>query len=425
MDPFIIEKDFKLLKPDKYTFFVLDRIMRGSPEVLISDHERLIICFSERPFPVWIWTPDDASEEEMERAYQLAGENGLVTGEHHFNMKYNLAEHFIRRAARDGLKMKLLVNMFAYDCPEPVRPEAEADGEIYRCEMRDVEELVSFLEMFHNEIGIDQKDAAGYRADAEAFIKAAEKEGITGHPVHIKLDTGMCRLGFNPECDMEKLIARLKSQNAVIPRSVFSHFVGSDSDGFDAFSARQFALFDKASRQLQDAFDHKILRHMDNSAGIEHFPERQMDMCRLGLGLYGVNPRTNQIMNNVNTLKTTILQMRNVKAGETVGYSRKGVLEHDSVIAAIPIGYADGLNRHLGNRHCYCLVNGQKAEYVGNICMDVAMIDVTGIDCAEGDMVEIFGDHLPVTVLSDVLETIPYEVMTGISNRVKRVYFQD
>lgn len=172
MDPFIIEKDFKLLKPDKYTFFVLDRIMRGSPEVLISDHERLIICFSERPFPVWIWTPDDASEEEMERAYQLAGENGLVTGEHHFNMKYNLAEHFIRRAARDGLKMKLLVKMYAYDCPEPVRPEAEADGEIYRCEMRDVEELVSFLEMFHKEIGIDQKDAAGYRADAEAFIKA-------------------------------------------------------------------------------------------------------------------------------------------------------------------------------------------------------------------------------------------------------------
>jgi alanine racemase len=259
----------------------------------------------------------------------------------------------------------------------------------------------------------------------EALIKAAEKEGITGHPVHIKLDTGMCRLGFNPDCDMERLIARLKSQNAVIPRSVFSHFVGSDSDGFDEFSARQFTLFDKASRQLQESFDHKILRHIDNSAGIEHFPERQLDMCRLGLGLYGVNPRTNEIIHNVNTLKTTILQMRQVKVGETVGYSRKGVVEHDSTIAAIPIGYADGLNRHLGNRHCYCLVNGQKAEYVGNICMDVAMIDVTGIDCAEGDMVEIFGDHLPVTVLSDVLETIPYEVLTGISNRVKRVYFQD
>ena len=141
--------------------------------------------------------------------------------------------------------------------------------------------------------------------------------------------------------------------------------------------------------------------------------------------LYGIDSRNNHIINNVSTLKTTILQIHNVAASETVGYSRKGTLDRDSRIAAIPIGYADGLNRKLGNRHCYCLVNGQKAPYVGNICMDVAMIDVTDIDCKEGDSVEIFGDNLPVTVLSDVLDTIPYEVLTGISNRVKRVYFQD
>ena len=266
----------------------------------------------------------------------------------------------------------------------------------------------------------------------DALIRAARKEGITGWPVHIKLDTGMHRLGFDPENDMDELIDRLKHQNAVIPRSVFSHFVGSDSDDFDAFSAEQFAKFDAGSKQLQAAFSHKILRHMDNSAGIEHFPERQMDMCRLGLGLYGVDPRNlSPLTSNlsplkcVSTLKTTILQMRHVPAGDTVGYSRKGKIDHDSVIAAIPIGYADGLNRHLGNRHCYCLVNGQKAEYVGNICMDVAMIDVTGIDCREGDQVEIFGEHLPVTVLSDITDTIPYEILTGVSNRVKRVYFQD
>jgi alanine racemase len=148
-------------------------------------------------------------------------------------------------------------------------------------------------------------------------------------------------------------------------------------------------------------------------------------MCRLGLGLYGVNPIDNSIINNVCTLKTTILQIRQVPASDTVGYSRKGVLSRDSVIAVIPIGYADGLNRHLGNRHAYCLVNGQKAPYVGNICMDVAMIDVTDIDCREGDTVEIFGDHLPVTVLSDALDTIPYEILTSVSNRVKRIYFQD
>jgi alanine racemase len=217
----------------------------------------------------------------------------------------------------------------------------------------------------------------------------------------------------------------LQHQQAVIPRSVFSHFVGSDSDAFDEFSARQFAVFDQGSRRLQAAFSHKILRHMDNSAGIEHFPERQMDMCRLGLGLYGVNPRNNEMLSTVSTLKTTILQLRHVKAGDSVGYSRRTILERDSVIGAIPIGYADGLNRHLGNRHGYCLVNGQRAEYVGNICMDVAMIDVTDIDCHEGDRVEIFGRNLPVTVLSDTIDTIPYEVLTAVSNRVKRVYYQD
>lgn len=282
-------------------------------------------------------------------------------------------------------------------------------------------EMTAFKTMFDYDL---EPEVYSFRL-LEALIRAAEKEGITDYPVHVKLDTGMHRLGFDPTADMKRLIDRLKHQNAIIPRSVFSHFVGSDSDAFDDFSARQFALFDAGSKQLQAAFSHKILRHMDNSAGIEHFPERQMDMCRLGLGLYGVDPRTNVMLQNVSTLKTTILQMHSVKAGETVGYSRKGVIEHDSLIAAIPIGYADGLDRRLGNRRCYCLVNGKKAPYVGNICMDVAMIDVTGIDCREGDSVEIFGDHLPVTVLSDVLETIPYEVLTGVSTRVKRVYFQD
>ena len=282
-------------------------------------------------------------------------------------------------------------------------------------------EMTAFKTMFDYDL---EPEVYSFRL-LDALVKAARKEGITGWPVHIKFDTGMHRLGFDPVDDIFKLIDRLKHQNAIIPRSVFSHFVGSDSDGFDEFSARQFALFEEGSQQLQAAFSHKILRHMDNSAGIEHFPERQMDMCRLGIGLYGVDPRNNRMLSTVSTLKTTILQMRHVPAGETVGYSRKGKIERDSVIAAIPIGYADGLNRGLGNRRCYCLVNGQKAEYVGNICMDVAMIDVTDIPCLEGDQVEIFGEHLPVTELSDVLGTIPYEVLTGVSNRVKRVYFQD
>ncbi len=259
----------------------------------------------------------------------------------------------------------------------------------------------------------------------EQLIYAAEKEGITNFPIHIKLDTGMHRLGFNPEKDMPRLIERLSRQTALVPCSVFSHFVGSDGDEFDAFSHRQFDLFDRASRQLQAAYSHKIIRHICNSAGIEHFPEYHLDMVRLGLGLYGINARNNHILNNVATLKTTILQIRDVPKGDSIGYSRRTVLDRDSRIAAIPIGYADGLNRHLGNRGCYCLVNGQKADYVGNICMDVCMLDVTGIDCKEGDQVEIFGDNLPVTVLSDALGTIPYEVLTGISNRVQRIYIQE
>ena len=282
-------------------------------------------------------------------------------------------------------------------------------------------EMTAFKTMFDYDL---EPEVYSFRL-MDALIRAAEKEGITNYPVHIKLDTGMHRLGFDPDKDIDEVIGRLKHQNAIIPRSVFSHFVGSDSDGFDDFSASQFEKFQRAADKLQAAFGHKILRHIANSAGIEHFPERQLDMCRLGIGLYGVNPRNNKMINNVSTLKTTILQMRTVPADETVGYSRKGKLSQDSVIAAIPIGYADGLDRHLGNGRGYCMVNGCKAPYVGNICMDVAMIDVTGINCKEGDMVEIFGNNLPVTVLSDALDTIPYEVLTSVSNRVKRIYLME
>ncbi len=256
------------------------------------------------------------------------------------------------------------------------------------------------------------------------LIKAAEKEGVTNFPVHIKIDTGMHRLGFAPS-DIPELIARLKRQSSVIPRSVFSHLVGSDSTQFDDFTRMQIETFERVSNELQSAFSHKILRHICNTAGIDRYPEAQLDMVRLGLGLYGVDPFSNSILSNVSTLKTTILQIRNVPKEDSVGYSRKGLLSRDSRIAAIPIGYADGLNRRLGNGNAYCMVNGQKAPYVGNICMDVCMIDVTDIDCKEGDKVIIFGDELPVTVLSDVLGTIPYEILTSVSNRVKRVYFQN
>ncbi|MBP5393235.1 MAG: bifunctional UDP-N-acetylmuramoyl-tripeptide:D-alanyl-D-alanine ligase/alanine racemase [Bacteroidaceae bacterium] len=259
----------------------------------------------------------------------------------------------------------------------------------------------------------------------DALIYAAEHEGITNFPVHIKFDTGMHRLGFDPEKDIPRLIERLKRQTALIPRSVFSHFVGSDSEDFDTFSEKQYELFLSASKQLQEAFPHPILRHICNSAAIERFPERHLEMVRLGLGLYGINSCNNEMINNVSTLRTTILQIHDVKAGESVGYSRKTILERDSRIASLPIGYADGLDRLLGNRKGYCLVNGQKADYVGNICMDVCMIDVTDIPCKEGDLVTIFGDGLPPSELASRCGTIPYEILTGIAPRVKHIYFED
>ncbi len=172
MDTYVDERDHKLLEADKYTFFVLKRIMGGDCKLLLSDHEKLILCFTGQPFPVWIWTPDDASEEEMEGAYRLAKENKLLSGEYRFNIKYSLAEYFIKRAAEEECKLSISTNMFAYDCPEPKEPEIKAEGAIHRCDMNDVEELVDFLEMFHNEIGIDRKDVQGYRADAENYIKS-------------------------------------------------------------------------------------------------------------------------------------------------------------------------------------------------------------------------------------------------------------
>ena len=278
-------------------------------------------------------------------------------------------------------------------------------------------ELSAFKTIFENNL---EPEVYSF-ALLDAMIHACEHEGYMHYPIHIKVDTGMSRLGFRPD-EMPRLIERLKGQTAVIPRSVFSHLAGSDSAEFDTFTHQQAARFIEAADTLQSAFPHKILRHICNSAGIERFPEYHFDMVRLGLGLYGISPVDNRLLHPISTLRSTILQIHDVPETETVGYSRRGQLTHPSRIASIPIGYADGLDRHLGNRLGYCIVNGHKAPYVGNICMDVCMVDVTDIPCHEGDSVEIFGPQLPVTQLAEWLGTIPYEVMTSISTRVRRVY---
>jgi len=258
----------------------------------------------------------------------------------------------------------------------------------------------------------------------DAFIAAAEKLGLTDYPIHVKIDSGMHRLGFEPQ-DMEQLLNRLKKQNQVKVRSVFSHLSGSDEAKFNAFTKQQIETFTTCADQLSVAYSHHIMRHILNSAGIERFPEYQFDMVRLGIGHYGISSLPDMNLKQVCALKTIILQIKNVKAGETVGYSRKGIVATDKRIAIIPIGYADGFDRKLGNGVGEVLINGKRAKVIGNVCMDLIMIDVTNIEANEGDQVEIFGDHLTISEVAEWLKTIPYEVLTSVSRRVKRIYFQE
>ncbi|MEG1574083.1 MAG: alanine racemase, partial [Bacteroidales bacterium] len=258
-----------------------------------------------------------------------------------------------------------------------------------------------------------------------ALVRTAEAQGITSFPVHIKIDSGMHRLGFTQK-DMSRLTEILCRQTAVLPRSVFSHFAGSDDAVFDDFSYKQIDMFLKCAEVLQSGVRTPIFRHILNTAGISRFTDYQFEGVRLGIGLYGVAP-CNGIkgLKCVSSLKTTILQIKELAPEETVGYGRRGVLSRRSMVAAVPIGYADGLNRRLGNRNGEMFVNGHRVKIVGNVCMDVTMIDVTGVDCKEGDTVEVFGENILVTEIADKLGTIPYEVLTSVSSRVKRIYFRE
>ena len=202
--------------------------------------------------------------------------------------------------------------------------------------------------------------------------------------------------------------------------------VGSDESKFDEFTQKQLSLFSTATTQLRSLLGYNFIRHILNSAGIERFASNQYEMVRLGIGLYGVSAIDNSKLRNVVTLKSYISQIRPVQSGETVGYSRKTTLKRNSLIAVVPIGYADGLDRRLSNGVGQVMIHGKKAPIAGNVCMDICMIDVTDIPEAQvGDVVTLFGDDNPVWEMSDAIGTIPYEIMTGIGRRVKRIYFYD
>ncbi len=260
-------------------------------------------------------------------------------------------------------------------------------------------------------------------ASLEQVITAAEEKGLEGVPVHIKIDSGMHRLGFYRE-DIPQLIKRLQSTLAVRVASVFSHLAGSDEAQFDAFTLQQIGYYKLCADAIQAELGYPIIKHICNSAGIERFTPYQFDMCRLGIGLYGISFAGNKLR-NVCSLQTTILSVKTVRAGETIGYGRHTTLTEDRQIAVIPIGYADGFDRRFSNYGGEVIVRGKRCPVVGNVCMDQAMVDVTGTDAHVGDTVEVFGERLPLQELSDRLGTIPYEVLTSVSRRVQRVYYYE
>lgn len=258
----------------------------------------------------------------------------------------------------------------------------------------------------------------------ETFINKSERSGITDYPIHLKIDTGMHRLGFLPE-QVEEMVDILKHQKGLKVCSLFSHLSASESWAFDDFTQQQIDTFRKVAEKVESELGYPVYKHILNSAGIERFHEYEWDMARLGIGLYGVSPIGLKGLKNVCTLKSTILQIKQIPNSETIGYGRKGRLDHDARIATIRFGYADGMDRQFGNRKGKVLINGQLAPIVGNICMDLSMVDVTGLKAEEGDTVILFGDGLAVTELAESIGTIPYEILTSVSPRVKRIYLKE
>lgn len=259
-----------------------------------------------------------------------------------------------------------------------------------------------------------------------AFLKIAKQKNLEHFPIHIKFDTGMHRLGFE-ENTIEELIATLKGNTTVKVKSILSHLATSDDLEHMDFAHSQIALFEKLSAKLISELQIKPLRHILNTSGISNFPNSQYDMVRLGIGLYGVsnNADEQKQLEGVGTLKSIISQIRTIGEGESVGYGRRFMAEKPTKVATIPIGYADGISRSWGNGVGFVMIKNEKATIIGSICMDMLMVDSTGIDCEEGDAVIVFGPNPTVNYMAQKLNTIPYEILTSISQRVKRVFYRE
>jgi len=258
----------------------------------------------------------------------------------------------------------------------------------------------------------------------EKFSGTASRNGLLSYPVHIKIDTGMHRLGFMPD-EIDELAERIKGLSCLRIISVFSHLAGSENPALDGFTHRQVEVFSMAANKIREATGYGFLRHILNSAGIFRFPQYQFDMVRPGIGIYGAGTYEGITLKPASRFKTRISQVKKIPAGEPVGYGCADVSDTARTIAILPVGYADGLNRKLGNRNGSLFIKGKKVPLVGNICMDTCMADITGTDAAEGDEAEVFGLNISVDELARQCGTIPYEILTSIPGRVKRVFFRE
>ncbi len=252
------------------------------------------------------------------------------------------------------------------------------------------------------------------------LVSVLREQGLKDYPIHIKLDTGMHRLGFMGS-ELPELLEYLRQTPEVRVKALFSHLCVADEPEQDAFTQGQFELFEKYTRQVADGLGYMPMRHILNSAGIERFPEHQYDMARLGIGIYGISALPGKQLAPVASLKCKILQIKQLGPGDTVGYGRWGQAHEGTVIATIPVGYADGIDRHFSRGAVSFSLNGHRVPTIGNICMDMCMLDITGVPAKVGDTVTIFGEDPTVSELAGILGTIPYEILASVPRRIERL----
>ncbi len=414
-DFFMVEKDF---------FETTEDLLKSLPKLKFFNEA--ILIKGARPF-----TFEQISRALQKKTHQTTLHINLNAIEHNLN--------YFRSKLAPGTKMMVMVKAFSYGNGSSEianllqYQKADYLGVAFADEgiaLRNAGIYLPIMVLNPEPTGFEQ--LIEYHLEPEIssfdlfqkFYHILLKERINSYPIHIKINTGMNRLGFNPS-EIEELLTQLKNKPEIVIRSVFSHLASADDPADDEFTRYQIKIFDETSLLLQERIGHPILRHILNSNGILRFNDSQFDMVRLGIGLYGFTATNEDKLMNVGTLKTTISHIKTVSPPQTVGYNRKGKIEETTRVAIIPIGYAHGLNRKLGNGVGKVLINGKFAPIIGNINMDMTAINVTGFDVKIGDEVIIFDERYTVEDIAETLGTIPYEVLTAISPRVKRIYYHE